>query len=147
MDEDTRKISFKIVVKRVEMPFTRDPLEEFEWLCQSLGFYEPIDKEKTASSIFKVMLAAADKGQALTSTAIADSVNMSRGSVLNHLNNLMRSGLVVKAGRYYMLRSRSMLRTIEEIQEDVERIFLKMKRTAQEIDHELGVLPGSEIRE
>ncbi|MAG17982.1 MAG: hypothetical protein CL944_00740 [Candidatus Diapherotrites archaeon] len=141
MDVDPSRVSFKIVVKKVERPFSHDPLDEFEWLCQTLGFLEPIDKDKTAASIFKVMLAASDKGQALTSTAIADRIGMSRTAVINHLNNLMRSGIVVRAGKYYMLRSRSMLRTIEEIQEDVERIFQKMKKTALEIDQELGVIP------
>ncbi|MFH1391510.1 MAG: helix-turn-helix domain-containing protein, partial [Candidatus Diapherotrites archaeon] len=138
MEVDPNRVSFKIVVKRVERPFSHDPLDEFEWLCQTLGFLEPIDKDKTAASIFKVMLAASDKGQALSSTAIADQIGMSRTAVINHLNSLMRSGIVVRAGKYYVLRSRSMLRTIEEIQEDVERIFAKMKKTALEIDQELG---------
>ncbi|MCR4335522.1 MAG: helix-turn-helix domain-containing protein [archaeon] len=141
MDVNPNKISFKIVVRKIEKPFSHNPLDEFEWLCQTLGFLEPIDKDKTAASIFKVMLAASDKGQALSSTAIADQIGMSRTAVINHLNNLMRSGIVVRAGKYYMLRSRSMLRTIEEIQEDVERIFSRMKKTALEIDQELGVLP------
>jgi len=143
MEVNPNRVSFKIVVKRVERPFSHDPLDEFEWLCQTLGFLEPIDKDKTAASIFKVMLAASDKGQALSSTAIADQIGMSRTAVINHLNSLMRSGIVVRAGKYYMLRSRSMLRTIEEIQEDVERIFRKMKKTALEIDQELGVIPES----
>jgi len=144
MENNPQRVTFKIVVKKVERPFSHDPLDEFEWLCQTLGFFEPIDKDKTAASIFKVMLAASDKGHALSSSAIADSVGMSRTAVINHLNNLMRSGLVVRVGRYYMLRSRSMLRTIEEIEEDVERIFVKMKKTAREIDLELGVIPAPE---
>ncbi|MCR4369290.1 MAG: helix-turn-helix domain-containing protein [archaeon] len=147
MDAEPNRVAFKIVVKKVERPFSQDPLEEFEWLCQTLGFYEPIDKDKTASSIFKAMLVASDRGEALTSSAIAQRVGMSRGSVINHLNNLMRSGIVVHAGRYYMLRSRSVLRTIEEIQEDVERVFERMKRTAREIDEELGTLPSEKSRE
>ena len=77
----------------------------------------------------------------LSSTAIAERVGMSRGSVINHLNNLMRSGLIIRQGRYYSARSRSVYRTIEEIEEDIERIFLRMKRTAQEIDEELGIMP------
>jgi hypothetical protein len=32
-----------------------------------------------------------------------------------------------------------MFRTIEEIEEDIERIFQRMKKTAKEIDEEFGI--------
>ena len=32
-----------------------------------------------------------------------------------------------------------MVRTIEEIEEDIDRIFAKMKKTAREIDEEFGL--------
>ena len=64
---------------------------------------------------------------------------MSRGSVINHLNNLMRAGLITRHGRYYESRSKSIYRTIAEIEEDIDRIFEKMKKTAREIDEEMGI--------
>lgn len=146
MDEQQRRGSFKIVIRRVERPFSAQPVDELDWICQTLGFFEPIDRDKTAASIFKEIMRATEKGQALTSTAIAEHVGMSRGSVINHLNNLMRSGLIVRDGRYYSSRSRSIYRTIEEIEEDVERIFAKMKKTAMELDEGLGI-ETREIRE
>ncbi len=138
---EERRAAFKIVIKRVEKPFSEDPLSELEWICQTLGFMEPIDKEKTASFVFREIIKATESGEALTSTAITERVGMSRGSVVNHLNNLMRSGLIVREGRHYSARSRSIYRTIEEIEEDIERIFAKMKKTAIELDEELGVKP------
>ena len=144
--ESTRRASFKIVIRKVEQPFSGKSVDELDWICQTLGFFEPIDREKIASQIFKEIVSATDRGEALTSTAIAERVNMSRGSVINHLNNLMRSGLIVRSGRYYSARSRSMYRTIEEIEEDIERIFSKMKKTAMEIDRELGI-ETKELRE
>jgi len=138
---NNRRAGFKIVIRKVERPFSARAGDELDWICQSLGFFEPIDREKTASQIFKEIMKATDRGEALSSTAIAERVGMSRGSVINHLNNLMRSGLIIRQGRYYSARSRSVYRTIEEIEEDIERIFLRMKRTAQEIDEELGIMP------
>jgi predicted transcriptional regulator len=136
-----RKPTFRIVVKRIAKPVQSDDAwDEFEWLCQSLGFLEPIDKDKTAFSVLKEIVSASEKGEALTSTAIAERVQMSRGAVINHLNNLLRSGLIIRHGRFYVSRSRSMQSTIEEIEEDVERIFLKMKKAAKEIDKELGLI-------
>lgn len=144
MEPQKRKIAFEIVVRRVERPLPNKPTEEFDWICQTLGFFEPIDKDKTAATIFKELVRASESGEALTSSALANRIDMSRGSVINHLNNLMRSGLVVRVGRYYEPRSSSMYRTIEEIEEDVERIFAKIKRTARNIDEELGLSPPNE---
>ncbi|MBU0635868.1 helix-turn-helix domain-containing protein [Candidatus Micrarchaeota archaeon] len=134
-----RRASFRLMIRRVEPPFSNNLEEELNWICQSLGFFEVIDKEKTAAAVFKEIVTATENGQALTSTAIADQVGMSRGAVINHLNNLLRSGLVVRHGRYYSSRSKSMVRTIEEIEEDIDRIFDKIKNRAKQIDEKQGL--------
>jgi len=51
---------------------------------------------------------------------------------------LLHSGLIEKNGHFYSARSRSMKRTIEEIEEDVERIFSQLKKTAEELDKQIG---------
>lgn len=134
MPVQLRRQSFRIMIKKVEKPFSDSSLDEFNWLCACLGFFEPIDKSKTAASVFKEIVAATDKGEALSSTAIAERVGMSRGSVINHLNNLLQAGLVTKHGRFYFARSRSVFRTIKEIEEDILRVFREMEETAREID-------------
>lgn len=140
MDKPFRRTTFRLVIRRIEPPFSHDLEKELEWICQSFGFFEPIDKDKTAAAVFREVVAATEKGLALTSTAIAEQVGMSRGAVINHLNNLLRSGLITKHGRYYSSRSKSMYRTIQEIEEDIDRIFEKMKERAKEIDKKQGLL-------
>ncbi len=141
MEKIIRKATFKIVIKKVEEPFSSDPVAEIEWICQTLGFFEPIDKDKTAASIFKEILKASENNQKpLSSTSLSSSLNMSRGSIINHLNNLQRSGLIIRQGRFYYPRSKSVSRTIQEIEEDIDRIFEKMKKTAREIDKEFGII-------
>lgn len=134
----TKRYRFKIVVRKVEKPFNEDFEHQLAWICSSLGFFEPIDKEKNAAAVFKEIVLATEKGEALCSTAIAERVGMSRGAVLNHLNNLQRSGLIEKNGKYYSARSNSMKRTIEEIEEDVNRVFMQLKKTAEELDKQIG---------
>lgn len=135
-----RKASFKIVIRKVEQPFSSDFDHEFNWLCNSFGFL-PMEAQSDsgAAQIFREIVIATEKGKPLTSTRVAEKVGMSRGAAINHLNNLMRSGLVVKDGRFYLARSRSMYRTIQEIQEDIERIFKRMEETAKRIDREFGI--------
>ncbi len=134
----TNRSKFKVVVRKVERPFKEDFEHQLTWICSSLGFFEPIDKDKNAAAVFKELVLATEKGSALSSTALAERVGMSRGAVINHLNNLLRSGLVEKNGKFYSARSRSMKRTIEEIEEDVDRIFFQLKKAAEEIDRQVG---------
>ncbi len=70
---------------------------------------------------------------------MATALKISRGSAINHINNLLRAGLISKEGRYYLPRSRSMFRTIKEVEEDMLRIFREMERTAREIDKAFGI--------
>ncbi len=133
-----KRAKFKVVIRKVERPFNNDFEHQLAWICSSLGFFEPIDKEKNAAAVFKEIVLATEKGEALSSTAIAERVGMSRGATINHLNNLLRSGLVEKNGHFYSARSRSVKRTIEEIEEDIEHVFSQLKKTAEELDRQIG---------
>jgi len=130
---------FQIVIRRVEQPFSDKADDEFNWLLQCLGFFEPIDKSKTASSVFRELVRSTEQQKALTSTELAERVGMSRGSVINHLNNLLRSGLVLKHGSRYSARSKSIFRTIKELQDEIDLVFKRMEKTAKELDKEMGL--------
>jgi predicted transcriptional regulator len=130
---------FQIVIRRVEQPFSRQIDEEFNWLLQCLGFFEPIDKGKTAALVFKELVKGTEARKLLTSTEISDRVGMSRGAVINHLNNLLRAGLILKIGSRYRARSKSMFRTIKEIQDEIDLVFKRMEETAKELDEEMGL--------
>ena len=62
---------------------------------------------------------------------------MSRGSVINHLNNLLNAGLIEKGGKYYFTRHKTMEGIITEIEDDIVHIFSRMKRIAKEVDSEM----------
>lgn len=128
---------FKIVIKNVQKPSEEKTKEEFLWLCKSLGLLEPIDKQKIASSILKEVFKSPEP---LTSNDIAEKVQMSRGSVVNHLNKLQTSGIIIKSGRTYIPRERSMEKIIEEMEKDVLRIFSDLKRISKEIDDDKSAL-------
>jgi len=131
--------SFRITIRRVEPPFGSSAEEEFNFICRSLGFFEEIDKDKTASAIFKLIVKNYENGKMLSSTEISQAIDMSRGAVINHLNNLITAGLIVKEGRFYIPRSRSVFRTIQEIEDDIERVFRRMEERAKKIDRRFGL--------
>ena len=48
--------------------------------------------------------------------------------------------MVVKRGRLYGVRSNSVLRTVEELESDVSKVFEKTKKVAKQIDEDFGML-------
>ncbi len=136
--DGVRRTTFRIVIRRIEPPFERNTEREMEWLCQSLGIV-PVNKDKATMDIFKLIVKSTEEGKGISSTDIAEKVSLSRGAVINHLNNLQLAGLVVKEGRNYFARSRSMTRTVQEVEEDIKRIFARMEETAREIDRAFGM--------
>lgn len=138
MPPSLRRTSFRIVIRRIEPPFEKNTEREMEWICQSLGL-APLDKDKATVNIFKLVVRSTEEGKGVSSSDVAKRVKLSRGAVINHLNNLQLAGLVVKHGHKYFSRSRSMVRMIQEVEEDIKRIFDRMEETAKEIDRSLGV--------
>jgi len=141
----TRQIlSFELSLKGIEPPFSNNLSEELDYLCKSFGLLEPLGKEKTASLVFKELYNSSriEKGHhgMLSSSELAKRLGISRGAVINQLNNLQRSGLVVKRGRQYAVRSNSILRTIEELESDVDKVFEKAKKVARKIDEDVGIM-------
>jgi predicted transcriptional regulator len=137
MAELRQKAAFRIIIRKVERPFSGVISDDLDWICESLGFFGPGPREN-AATVFKVIVRATENGQGLTSTEIANRLEMSRGSAINHLNNLMKSGLISKHGRHYLARSRSVYRTIEEIEDEVDLLFNRIKKAARQIDSEMG---------
>ncbi len=145
MPPSIRRTTFRIVIRNIEPPFERTAESELEWICQSLGL-SPVDKDKTTVEIFKTVVKHTETGKGISSTDIATEVNLSRGAVIHHLNNLQLAGLVIKDGRLYFARSRSMVRTIQEVEADIQRVFARMQETAREIDEAFGLESESRTR-
>jgi len=132
-----RRNKSKLTLHTVALPKNENFDEKVAWICSSLGFFEKIDKGKTAATIFKEIYLAGMLGRVVTSTTIAQKIGMSRGSVINHLNNLLNAGLVEKGGKYYFARHKTMQGIIDELEDDMLHTFLRIKRVAKEVDSEI----------
>jgi predicted transcriptional regulator len=117
-----------------------DVEQDVEWICKSFGFLETRDKEKTAARIFRELLEAAKEGEGLSSDELAVKLKLSRGTMVHHLNKLMKSGLVIHHEGRYKLRAFSLQRTVEEVKRDIIRVFENINQVAKSIDENLGLL-------
>ncbi|MEM3479252.1 MAG: helix-turn-helix domain-containing protein, partial [Candidatus Bathyarchaeia archaeon] len=108
-----------------------------------LGFLEHRDKKKTAFRILRLLLEAARENKGLTSDELAERLYLTRGTMVHHLNKMIRSGLVIYHEGTYKLRGRSLKTTIEEAHRDINRIFENLYRVAESIDKAFNLLSRS----
>ena len=129
----------KIIIRDLEKPPEKNIEEDIEWICECFGFYERIDRDKTASLIFKKLLESRTSGGGLSSTKLGEETSVTRAAALNHLKRMMCSGLIVKEGNEYQIRCSSLFLTINEMHRDVDRIFEDIEQIAKDIDENVGI--------
>ncbi len=129
-------------MRKITLYSQRPPEDEevqaiVDWLCNSLGLVSGRDKERTAATIFKRIVEASERGERLTTTQLAEELDVTRGTINHHLRNFIEAGLLTREKRTIRLRRHSLSRTIEELRRDADRIFDELKRFAEEVDEEL----------
>lgn len=117
----------------------RDINTELQWFGNSLGLFNLRDKDKSCFRIFIELLKSAKAKQALSSDEIAEKLDLSRGTVMHHINKLIEAGLVVVEGSKYMLRVDNLEVLIDEIEKDINRMMAELKSVAKDIDQWLGL--------
>ena len=117
-----------------------DVEKDLEWICRSFGFLEPRDKRRTAYRVFRAIIEAARNNEGLSSDEIADKLALSRGTIVHHVNKMIKSGLVIYHEGQYKLRGRNLVTTVKEIQLDTERIFESLRDVCKNIDDLLHLL-------
>lgn len=119
-----------LVIRQTRRPLQRDFNEQFGWLCSTLGFDS--EAKNAAYIILRRIMRNANEG--VTTAELVEELHSSRGTVVHHLNKLLRAGLIIRSGRRYVLRERNLEATIEEMKKDIERLFDELERIASQID-------------
>ena len=129
----------RITIVNIRKPAERNVNQELQWFCSSLGLFNLRDKDKSCFRVF-IELVKSTKGQSmLTSDELAYRLNLSRGTVIHHINKLMESGLVIHEGNKYILRVENLKTLVEEVEKDIKRACDDLKQVADEIDDKLGL--------
>lgn len=113
--------------------------EQLQWLGGSLGLFNERDKDRSSFRIFIILLKSAKAGGDLTSDEVAEKTDLSRGTVIHHLNKLMSAGLVENYKNKYVLRVDNMEELIRKLDEDLQKTLDTLRDVAVEIDKKLGM--------
>lgn len=129
----------RITVVQIRHPQKRDLNSEIHYLADSLGLIGPRDKDNSCFRIFIELLKATKRNIAMSSDELAAHTNLSRGTVVHHLDKLMETGLVVHDQNRYLLRAGNLCAVVEDVQKDIMRSLGDLKNVAREIDERLGL--------
>ena len=128
----------KITIVQVRKPVTKQSVNEnLLRFGNSLSLFNPRDKDKSCYRIFVALLKASKSTNPTSSDELAFRLNLSRGTVVHHLNKLMDSGIVVGASSGYILRVGNLKLLIDELEKDVVRTLNGLKSVAESIDEDL----------
>lgn len=129
----------RITIVKISKPHQNSINEKLQWFGNSLGLFNLRDKNKSCFRIFIELLKNARKGVGSTSDELAAKLDITRGTVIHHINKLMETGIIHHEGNIYYLRVNNLKYLIEELEKDVSRTLSDLKAVASEIDDNLGL--------
>ena len=130
----------RIILVEVRRRSTDNINQDLQWLGNSLGLFNLRDKNSSCFRIFITLIKKAPTNEALSSDAIAEKLNLTRGTVVHHLTKLMQSGIIIREKEGYLLRENNLQKVVADLQRDLENMLSELKQVAQEIDEKLGWL-------
>ncbi len=119
----------KLVLRPVSKPQNETEDELVRWFCKAFGLEEELEPV-----ILKEIISKSISGEGTTSKELYEKIKIPRSTVIYHLNRFIDSGLIVRKGRKYYLRSMSLEETIAELQQDMLREFSKLIEFAEKFD-------------
>lgn len=127
----------RITIVNIKKPTESNINKELQWFGSSLGLFNLRDKDKSCFRVFIELLKSAKADQLITSDELGARLDLSRGTVIHHINKLIEAGIVIHEGNRYALRVEDLSSLVEEVEKDVRRACEDLKQIAKEIDEKL----------
>ena len=127
----------RITIIRISRPARQNVNDELKWLGHSLGLFSERDKDSSLYRLFVELLKNCRGNRPVTSDELARRLDLTRGTVVHHLNKLLESGIVVEGKNRYALRVANLEVLIDELRKDVQRTMDDLKEIARQIDEGL----------
>ena len=128
----------RFTIVRIRKIPTQDVNQELQWLGNAMGLFNLRDKESSCFRVFITLVKRAKNNQPISSDGIAEKLDLSRSTVLHHLNRLVDAGIVSREKGGYALRETNLSQVIKDIRQDLESTFSELQKIADEIDQKLG---------
>ncbi len=129
----------RVTLIRITKPSDNDINHSLQWFGNSLGLFSLRDKDKSCFRVFIELVKASKTHEELTSDELAIKLDLTRGTVIHHMNKLLDSVIVISKGRKYILRVNNLSTLVEEMHKDMSETSRDLRIVAEEIDKCLGL--------
>jgi predicted transcriptional regulator len=127
----------RITLLRIRRVDNKNVNRDLQWIGNSLGLFGQRDKDSSCFRVFITLVKRAKETSPISSDEIAGKLDLTRGTVVHHLNKLMGSGIVVREKEGYILRESNLRRLIKDLQNDVKSILSDLEDVAKAVDERL----------
>lgn len=130
----------RITIIRRQTPKKPHVNQMLKWFGASLGLFSLRDKDSSCFRIFIMLIhdkRGSDKG--LTSDEIASRTNLSRGTVVHHLNKLMKGGMVINIENRYSLKVDRLSKLVDVVEEDILKTLDELRNVGEDLDEMVGL--------
>ncbi len=131
----------KVFEKKLFLNWIRKEKEELnyniKWLCESIGLFPVRDYDSSMYRLFLELLKDAKKNESSTSDELAYKLNLTRGTIIHHLNKFIAFGIVDKKDNKYFLKEKDLKSIIKYFKKESEKLFLELEKIAEKIDKQL----------
>ncbi|MFH1394320.1 MAG: hypothetical protein ABII71_00705 [Candidatus Micrarchaeota archaeon] len=122
----------QIALREVDRPKDEDVEEQLDWICECLGLSG--QRNELAREIFRDLIIASRDRSGVSTREIKEKQSVTQAAVVYHLNIFQGSGLIIKQGRRYYLRSSTLEGTLEEMEQDMIRRMARLRKIARIIE-------------
>lgn len=125
----------KITIVRTNTPVEYNINELLQWFGGSLGLFNLRDKDRSCFRIFISLLRNLKSEEpGLSSDELAELTDLSRGTVVHHLNKLIESGIVLVQRNKYLLKVNNLEELVDVVRTDVNKTFDSLKDVGKKLD-------------
>ena len=114
---------------------------------EALGLFSSRDKDKSCYRIFIILIKALKLNRELSSDEIALQSELTRGTVIHHLNRLMDAGIVSSHRSTYRISASSLQDLVTQMRRAMNILLDEVEFTAKKIDLTLDIYPNQEDNE
>lgn len=129
----------KVTIIRTSAPEEGTVNEKLQWMAGSLGLFTKRDKDRSCFRVFIEILRQTKNKEGLTSDELAERLNLSRGTVVYHLNRLESAGIIDSSRNKYYLSKNDLKSVVEDINKNLKLVLDDLEEQANKIDEMLGL--------
>lgn len=129
----------RITIIRTKRPQLTSVNDELQWFGGSLGLFNLRDKDRSCFRIFIELVKAGQSQDIISSDELAARLALTRGTVVHHLNKLLEAGIIINNRNRYELRVNSLRALVQELENDMKKMYSELYPIAEELDEKLGL--------